>query len=96
MISVNQEAGDTAANCEAVLKSYKPDFVCGYIHHSWIPMIGQRTKSKAYPYALDSDRPSFVVKSDEWMQQVLADIYANLDDRKLGAKIFNFPATFRP
>jgi hypothetical protein len=93
VISVNQEDGDTG-ELESVLASYKPDFVCGYIHHSWNAMIN--AKSKAYPYALDADRPSFLVKSEEWMQQVLADIYSNLEDRKLGAQIFSFPATFRP
>jgi hypothetical protein len=93
VISVNQEDGDTG-ELETVLASYKPDFVCGYIHHSWNPMIN--AQSKAYPYALDSDRPSFLVKSDEWMQQVLADIYSNLKDRRPGAQIFSFPATFRP
>ncbi len=93
VISVNQEDGDTG-ELESVLASYKPDFVCGYIHHSWIPMIN--AKSKAYPFALDADRSSFLVKSDDWMQQVLTDIYSNLDDRKLGATIFSFPATFRP
>ncbi len=95
VISVNQEVGvDDTAELEAVLASYKPDFVGGYVHHSWIPMIAAKTK--VYPYALDSERPSFQVKSAEWMQQVLADIYSNLEDRKPGPMVFNFPATFRP
>jgi hypothetical protein len=95
VISVNQEVGvDDTGELESVLAGYKPDFVCGYVHHSWIPMIA--AKAKVYPYALDSERPSFQVKSAEWMQQVLADIYSNLEDRKLGAMVFNFPAAFRP
>lgn len=97
VISVNQEAGDGADELLAVLKSYKPDFVCGYVHSSWLPLIAaQAPKAKVYPYALDADRPSFRVKSDEWMEQALADIYANLEDRKPGAKVFSFPGTLRP
>lgn len=92
IISVNQEVGD-ADDLESVMASYKPDFVCGYVHHSWIPSIA--AKAKVYPYALDSERPGFNVNSSEWMQQVLADIYANLEDRKPGAQVFSFPATFR-
>ena len=40
------------------------DFVCGYIHHGWLPMIAA-ANVKAYPYALDSTRPSFTVNSSE-------------------------------
>ena len=93
VISVNQESGD-ADKLESVLASYKPDFVCGYVHHSWVPMISEH--AKVYPYGLDSNRASFTVNSAEWMQSVLSDLYANLEDRKPGAKVFSFPATFRP
>jgi hypothetical protein len=93
VISVNQELGDPD-QLESVLQSYKPDFVCGYVHHSWVPMISAH--AKVYPYALDSNRSSFTVNSAEWMQRVLSDIYANLEERRTGAKIFSFPATFRP
>lgn len=94
IISVDQETGLDTAELEAVLDSYKPDFVCGYIHRDWLPMIS--AKAKAYPYKLDSDRPSFHVDSSEWMKQVLTDIYANLEDRRPGAMVFSFPATFHP
>jgi hypothetical protein len=93
IISVNQEVGD-ADELESVLASYKPDFVCGYVHHRWIPTISAR--AKAYPFALDRDKSGFVVNSSEWMQQVLADIYDNLEDRRPGGMVFSFPATFRP
>jgi hypothetical protein len=99
VISVNQETGaEDTAELEAALASYQPDFVCGYLHHSWVPLIAARAKkpAKVYPFSLDSDRPSFQVKSAEWMQQVLTNIYANLEDRKAGAQVFSFPATFRP
>jgi hypothetical protein len=97
VISVNQEVGDGTDELLAVLRSYKPDFVCGYIHSSWLPLISAEVpRAKAYPYALDADRPSFRVKSDEWMEQALGDIYANLEDRKPGPKVFSFPATLRP
>ncbi len=92
VISVNQEVGDSD-ELESVMASYRPDFVCGYIHHSWVPSIA--TKAKVYPYALDSERPGFNVNSSEWMRQVLADIYANLEDRHAGARVFSFPAAFR-
>lgn len=93
VIKVNQESGD-ADKLEAVLQSYQPDFVCGYVHHSWVPMISAH--AKVYPFALDSNRSSFTVNSAEWIQSVLSDIYANLEDRRPGAKIFSFPASFRP
>jgi hypothetical protein len=92
IISVNQEVGDPDG-LDATMASYKPDFVCGYIHRSWIPELA--TKAKVYPYALDSERAGFNVDSAEWMRQVLADIYDNLEDRRPGATIFSFPATFR-
>lgn len=94
VITVDQETGEGAAELEAVLESYRPDFVCGYIHRSWIPAISAR--AVAYPYLLDSNRPSFEVNSSEWMKQVLADIYSNLEDRRPGAMVFSFPATFHP
>jgi hypothetical protein len=98
VISVNQETGEGKEELAAVLRSYKPDFVCGYIHSSWLPLIAAEAPkgTKVYPYALDADRPSFSVNSDEWMEQVVADIYANLEDRKPGAKVFSFPATLKP
>jgi hypothetical protein len=94
VISVNQESGD-ADKLESVLASYKPDIVCGYVHHSWLPMITS-TNAKVYPYALDSSRASFAVNSSEWMQSVLSDLYANLEERRPETKILSFPATFRP
>jgi hypothetical protein len=99
VISVNQETGaEDTAELEAVLQSYKPDFVCGYIHHSWLPLIAAKAPkgTKVYPYALDAERSSFSVKSDAWMRQVLSDIYANLEDRKAGPQVFSFPATLKP
>jgi hypothetical protein len=94
VISVNQESGDSD-KLESVLASYKPDIVCGYVHHTWLPTI-TATGAKVYPYALDSGRSSFNVNSSEWMEYVLSDLYANLDERRPGAKILSFPATFRP
>lgn len=99
VISVNQETGvEDTAELVLVLQSYKPDFVCGYIHHDWLPLIAAKAPkgTKVYPYALDSERSSFRVKSEEWMAQVLSDIYANLEDRKAGPAVFSFPATLRP
>jgi len=94
VISVNQESGD-ADKLESVLESYRPDVVGGYVHHSWLPMI-TATGAKVYPYGLDGTRASFTVNSSEWMQHVLSDIYANLEERRPEAKILSFPATFRP
>ena len=94
VITVDQETGEGAAELEAVLDAYRPDFVCGYVNRNWLPMIS--TRARAYPYKLDSDRPSFHVDSSEWMQQVLADIYSNLEDRRPGAMVFSFPASFHP
>lgn len=98
IISVNQETGaDDTAELEAVLKSYKPDIVCGYMHPSWSPLIQAKTTkpTRTYPFLLDADRPSLSVDSAEWMQQVLADIYANLEDRKPGRQVFSQPAKFK-
>ena len=94
IISVNQESGDPD-KLESVIASYRPDFVCGYIHHGWLPMIAA-ANVRAYPYALDSNRPSFTVNSSEWMQSVLSDIYVHLEERRPEAKVLSFPATFRP
>ena len=98
VIAVNQESGAGTDALVTVLRSYKPDFVCGYIHSSWLPLIAAEAPSGAatYPFALDGDRPSFRVRSDEWMQQVVGGLYANLEDRKPGPKVFTFPATLRP
>ena len=78
----------------SVLESYKPDFVCGYVHKSWTEAIA--AKATVYPFALDSDKPSFTVSSSKWMQSVLSEVYANREDRRSGARTFSFPATFRP
>jgi hypothetical protein len=43
-----------------------------------------------------NDGPSFNVDSAAWMQQVLADIYANLEERKPGKQVMSMPATFHP
>ncbi len=94
IIAVNQESGDSD-KLESVLATYKPDIVCGYVHHSWLPMIAA-SNAKVYPYALDSTRAAFTVNSSEWMQNVLTDIYANLEERRPDAKVLSFPATFRP
>ena len=94
IIAANQESGDSD-KLESTLATYGPDIVCGYIHHSWLPMI-TAANAKAYPYALDSNRAAFTVNSTDWIQSVLSDIYANLDERQPGAKILGFPATFRP
>jgi hypothetical protein len=98
VISVNQETGEGTEELRAVLRGYRPDFVCGYIHSSWLPLIAAEAPkgAKAYPFALDADRPSFSVDSAGWMEQVVGDIYANLEDRKPGAKVFSFPATLKP
>lgn len=99
IIQVNQETGlhDTE-ELEAVLKSYKPDIVCGYLHNSWVPLIhAKATKpTKAYRFALDGDGPSLHVDSAAWMRQVLDDIYDNLEERKPGQHVLSTPATFKP
>lgn len=99
VISVNQETGvDDTAELQTALAKYRPDVVCGYLHRSWLPLITKHAAkpTKVYPFGIDTDRPGFEITSREWMQQVLADIYANLEDRKAEAKVFNFPAKFKP
>lgn len=99
VISVNQETGaqDTAALRDAI-EQFEPDFVCGYMHLSWHTRIAQWTHRpvRIYPFGLDVDRAGFVVNSSEWMRQVLSEIYANLEDRQTPARVYNFPASFRP
>jgi len=96
VIQVNQESGDPG-QLLSVIESYRPDFVCGYIHTSWIATIGTiAAGAGVYPYALDGSRSSFTVSSSEWMHSVLSDIYANLEHRRPGAQVFAFPATFSP
>ena len=91
-IRVDQESGDPGQLLE-VLDSYRPDFVCGYIHNSWLALIGDR--AQVYPYALDGSRASFTVNAANWMRSVLCDIYANLQERSPGPQTLSFPATFR-
>ena len=94
VVTANQESGDSD-KLESVLASFKPDVVAGYMHYSWMPMINA-SGAKVYPYALDGNKSSFNVNSSEWMQYVLSDLYDNLEERRSGAKILSFPATFRP
>jgi len=99
VISVNQETGaeDTKALRDAI-EQFEPDFVCGYMHQSWHTQILKwvHKPTKLYPFGLDVDRAGFVVTSEEWMRQVLAAIYDNLEDRQAPARVYNFPADFRP
>ena len=97
-ISVNQETGEDSSELRRTIAEYKPDFVCGYLHHSWTPMIAAvaGASTRVYPYALDSEGPSFEVDSSAWMQQVLQSIYANLEDRRGEPRVLSFSARFIP
>lgn len=99
VINVNQETGaGNTAELERTLAEFQPDYVCGYLHQSWPPLIAATAKhpTKVYPYLLDTDRPSFEVDSAAWMSQVLQSIYANLEDRRAEPKVSSFPARFIP
>ncbi|HET8729227.1 MAG TPA: hypothetical protein VFO41_17130, partial [Alphaproteobacteria bacterium] len=99
VIPVNQETGaDDTAALERELADFRPDYVCGYIHHAWVPLIARRAAGpvKVFPYALDAKKSSFSVRSDDWMRQVLHSIYDNLDNRRAEPRVLSFPASFRP
>jgi hypothetical protein len=99
VIKVNQEMGITDVDAiKQALARHDPDIVFGYSHSEWIPMIESHTRptTKIYAFVLDSDRPGFAVRTDEWMQTILPVIYANLEDRRAKGAVNSFPARFQP
>ncbi|NOZ33516.1 MAG: GntR family transcriptional regulator [Alphaproteobacteria bacterium] len=99
IIRVNQEAaaGDTSA-LQGAIAEFQPDLICGYMHRDWHDLIARWAvkKTRIYAFALDSDRPGFVVDTADWMGQVLPRIYANLANRQSDAVQHIYPAKFVP
>jgi hypothetical protein len=97
VLTVNQEVGaDKTDGLMAAIEEFKPDVVCGYVHRNWRDLIQDRYSNKiqVYGYVLDSERPGFVVKTDEWMGQVLPEIYQNLANRRSDLEHHVYPAKF--
>ena len=99
MIKVNQEMGlGDGGVLRNALVEHDPDIVFGYAPSEWTPLIQEHTRqdTKIYAYVLDSDRPGFAVRTEEWMEAILPVIYANLEDRKAKGAVHSFPAHFQP
>lgn len=97
VLTVNQEVGaDKTDALMSAIEEFEPDVVCGYVHRNWRDLIqdGHSNKIQIYGYVLDSERPGFVVKTDEWMGQVLPEIYQNLANRQSVLKHHVYPAKF--
>jgi|TARA_B110000967_G_scaffold105416_1_gene108142 hypothetical protein len=99
IICVNQEVGaeDTDAMM-AKIAEFQPDVVCGYVHRNWRDIIAAQhsAKTRIYGFALDSEKPGFVVKTSEWMGQVLPEIYEHLANRQSATEHHVYPAKFVP
>jgi hypothetical protein len=97
IISVNQEVGaeDTDAMM-AKIAEFQPDVVCGYVHRNWRDLIAARHSetTRVYGFVLDSEKPGFVVKTSEWMGQVLPEIYEHLANRQSASEHLVYPAKF--
>jgi hypothetical protein len=97
VLTVNQEVGaDKTDALMSAIEEFKPDVVCGYVHRNWRDLIQDRYSKniQVYGYVLDSERPGFVVKTDEWMGQVLPEIYKNLVNRHSDLEHHVYPAKF--
>ena len=98
-ISVDQEnEPHKTANLVKMIIDFQPDFVCGYIHLSWYELIKKvsQKKVKIYSPLLDTKDPGFIVDSNEWMRQILPDIYLKLNDRKIESQPKPYLAKFVP
>ncbi|MGJ8529858.1 hypothetical protein [Maritalea sp.] len=97
VISVNQEVGaeDTDAMMDAIAR-FQPDVICGYLHRNWRNVIAAQYSemTKVYGFALDSEKPGFVVQTSEWMGQVLPEIYEHLANRQSAVEHHVYPAKF--
>ena len=96
-ITVNQEVGlDDTDELLAAIAEFKPDVVCGYVHRNWRDLIQTQFSHniEVYGYALDSEKPGFVVKTAEWMDQVLPEVYEHLTNRQSKKEHGVYPAKF--
>lgn len=96
---VNQEdvRGGLAPALDAV-RSHAPEVVVGYAHSAWLPLIRETAGPQVavYSYGLDAEGPGFVVRSTDWMQATLPQIYGNLADRKARGTVHDFDVRFVP
>ena len=75
---------------------FKPDVVCGYVHPDWYELIEKVSskKIKIYSLLIDHNGPGFIVNSNNWMKEILPDIYLRLNDRKIITQPKPYNATF--
>lgn len=96
---VNQEDAEGGLGpALSAVRGHKPDLVVGYAHSGWRASIRAAAGSDVavYSYGLDGEGPGFVVRSTDWMQAVLPQIYDNLADRKARGAIHDFDVRFVP
>lgn len=99
VITVNQETDvENTDALAAAIAEFKPDIVCGYIHHDWLAFIPDVSAKpiKVYSFTLDPDQPGFVVNATDWMTEIIPTILANLEDRQAAPVLRTFPAIFVP
>jgi hypothetical protein len=97
IVQVDQEAGGRdIEELKAVIETFEPDNVCGYIHPSWPELIEKWSVKTvvSYSFTLDSEEPGFVVSTTEWMEQVLPKVYDNLANRQLAPSRHVYEAKF--
>ena len=97
IFQVDQEAGESDfAELKAIVETFQPDHVCGYIHPSWPNLIEKWSEKRvvSYAFALDSEASGIVVDTAEWMEQVLPKVYKNLENRQLASSQHVYEAKF--
>ena len=96
-INVDQEFDiKKTDNIVKAILSFKPDIVCGYIHSDWYELIEKVSSKQVNIYSLliDSNKQGFIVDSNNWMKEILPDIYSRLDNRKITNQPKPYTAVF--
>ena len=97
IINVDQEFDiKISDNIVKAILSFKPDIVCGYIHSDWYELIEKVSSEQVNIYSLliDSNKQGFIVNSNNWMKEILPDIYSRLDNRKITNQPKPYTAVF--
>ena len=100
VVKVDQE-GDPEkgmADVQSTLSHYHADAIFGFVSRLWVPHLVEMAKPdcKIYSFTLEKGVAGFYVDPEEWMQQILPQIYANFEDRQAEGAVHNFVARFQP
>ncbi|MBT6197852.1 MAG: hypothetical protein HOI06_03570 [Pelagibacteraceae bacterium] len=97
LLNIDQEFNiNQTDNLIKAILSFKPDMVCGYVHPDWYDLIEKVSSKKVNIYSLliDFGKQGFIVNSDKWMNEILPDIYARLDNRSIKHQPSSYKAEF--